>query len=248
MRNWITFGHISDRDIVLLQDGEVEARQTSRVKQHLETCARCRARQHQLTETLETIRAYYVGEIQPPIPDKYSPSAGWNYAYAGWSVAALGLVLGLFYATLGPHAGTEPNPRLTPGAVVALSSEEVCRSGIEDTGNVPATLAHVVFAQYGIRNPAPRTYELDYLITPALGGAQDARNLWPQPYASGEWNARVKDALEDRLRSMVCSGELDLQDAQKAISADWVAAYRKYFRTSSPLAQHRGFSKDMPWE
>ena len=76
MRNWITFGHISDRDIVLLQDGEVEARQTSRVKQHLETCARCRARQHQLTETLETIRAYYVGGIQPPIPDKYSPSAG----------------------------------------------------------------------------------------------------------------------------------------------------------------------------
>ena len=29
----------------------------------------------------------------------------------------------------------------------------------------------------------PRNYEVDHLITPALGGTDDIRNLWPEPYA-----------------------------------------------------------------
>jgi hypothetical protein len=41
-----------------------------------------------------------------------------------------------------------------------------------------------VFASYGIREPKPRAYELDHLITPALGGSDNIRNFWPQPYGS----------------------------------------------------------------
>jgi hypothetical protein len=44
----------------------------------------------------------------------------------------------------------------------------------------------------------------------------------------------VKDALEDRLRDMVCRGQLDLAEAQRDISTDWIAAYKKYFQTNVP--------------
>ena len=74
------------------------------------------------------------------------------------------------------------------------------------------------------------------------------RNLWPQPYSEGTWNARVKDALEDRLRTMVCAGSLDLATAQRALADDWIGAYKQYFRTSEPLPDHLAFVKDRPWE
>jgi hypothetical protein len=80
-------------------------------------------------------------------------------------------------------------------------------------------------------------YELDYLVTPDLGGSPDARNLWPEPYGSDVWNARVKDELETLLPRMVCRGQLDLATAQRDIATDWVAAYRKYFKTDRPIQQ-----------
>jgi hypothetical protein len=100
---------------------------------------------------------------------------------------------------------------------------------------VPASLQRRVFEEYGISGAEPRAYEVDYLITPALGGADDIRNLWPQSYSSAVWNARVKDALEDRLHDLVCDGRLDLATAQRDISSDWIAAYKKYFETDRPL-------------
>ncbi len=85
-----------------------------------------------------------------------------------------------------------------------------------------------VFEEYGIPSARSAEYEVDYLITPGLGGDDDIRNLWPEPYHSATWNAHVKDALEERLHEMVCSDQLDLAEAQKAIATDWIAAYRKY--------------------
>ena len=83
---------------------------------------------------------------------------------------------------------------------------------------------------------------------PALGGGDNIRNFWPQPYGAPVWNAHVKDALEDRLHDLVCSGELDLATAQRDIARDWTAAYKKYFMTDSPLPEHSKFVKDRPWE
>jgi hypothetical protein len=34
---------------------------------------------------------------------------------------------------------------------------------------------------------------------------------------------------------MVCAREIDLATAQHDIAVDWIAAYRKYFRTSEPI-------------
>jgi hypothetical protein len=37
---------------------------------------------------------------------------------------------------------------------------------------------------------------------------------------------------------MVCDGSLDLTEAQRQIAADWIAAYKKYFHTDTPLTEH----------
>jgi hypothetical protein len=128
-----------------------------------------------------------------------------------------------------------PEPSLTPGAIATINREQICASAEPKNRAVPVSLRHQVFEEYGIPSAEPRAYEVDYLITPALGGADDIRNLWPQSYSSAVWNARVKDALEDRLHAMVCDGSLDLVAAQHDISSDWIAAYKKYFHTDEPL-------------
>jgi hypothetical protein len=142
-----------------------------------------------------------------------------------------------------------PDGQLTPGATRIVTKEDLCSSkSFEGFYPIPARVASSVFAKYQIQNPRPRSYEVDYLITPALGGAEDIRNLWPQPYASGEWNAHVKDALEDRLHDLVCTDQIDLAVAQREIASNWINAYRKYFKTTRPLPDHVAFGIDPPWE
>ena len=132
-----------------------------------------------------------------------------------------------------------PDSRLTPGAALLTTRQAVCAQTNANNKSVSVALREKVFEEYRIVRAEPRDYELDYLVTPALGGADDIRNLWPQPYSATVWNAQVKDALEDRLREMVCDGTLDLAEAQKEIATDWIGAYKKYFRTNQPLAEHR---------
>jgi len=141
-----------------------------------------------------------------------------------------------------------PNPSLTPGATLPLTRDDICSGGMVDTSRVvPLSVARQVFAAYGIREPKPLAYELDYLITPALGGSDTILNFWPQPYGGTAWNAHIKDALEDQLYRLVCEGRLDLTTAQRDISRDWVSAYKKYFQTDKPLPEHLHFLKDRPW-
>jgi hypothetical protein len=140
-----------------------------------------------------------------------------------------------------PHsmAVTVPNPNLTPGATVLLSRQEVCMETDAKNKSVPVALQRRVFDEYGLASAEPRAYEVDYLITPALGGADDIRNLWPESNSSTVWNAQVKDALEDHLRGLVCDGRLDLATAQREIAGNWIEAYKKYFHTDQPLTLYR---------
>ncbi len=134
------------------------------------------------------------------------------------------------------EASSVPRTDLTPGATRGITRGEACQA--ESSGArraVPVALQQAVFKEYGIPHPHVSAYEVDYLITPELGGANNIRNLWPEPYFTRVWNARVKDALEERLHEMVCSGQLDLGTAQHDISADWIGAYKKYFHTNQPL-------------
>lgn len=131
-----------------------------------------------------------------------------------------------------------PDSRLTPGAAILTTRLAVCAQANARNKSVSVALQKQVFEEYGIAGAEPRAYEVDYLVTPALGGADDLRNLWPHSNSATLWNAQVKDALEDRLREMVCDGSLDLTEAQKAIAVNWIAAYKKCFHTDQPLPQH----------
>jgi hypothetical protein len=95
-----------------------------------------------------------------------------------------------------------------------------------------------VFQEYGMENARQTDYELDYLITPELGGAEDIRNIWPEPHSSTKWNSYVKDDLENYLQQLVCAGKLDLSTAQHDIATDWISAYKKYFHTDRPRSIH----------
>lgn len=129
-----------------------------------------------------------------------------------------------------PGAPVRPNSRLTPGAVRrGVTRDSVCVAGAATRARaVTPLIKRHVFQAYGIERPPPRRYEIDHLISLELGGSNDPTNLWPESYETRPWNAHVKDALENRLHHLVCSGRLPLAVAQHAIRADWIAAWRRY--------------------
>src|SRR5271157_786565 len=77
-----------------------------------------------------------------------------------------------------------PDPKKTPGvADQGATAAKLC-----DPGFRTGTIRHVtlgmkkqVFALYGIKKNFG-SYEVDHLISLEIGGANDVRNLWPQPY------------------------------------------------------------------
>jgi hypothetical protein len=152
------------------------------------------------------------------------------------SVAAAGLLeFGHSHAPnkyspmLSSDRGVLPNRDYTPGASRPASLQEICRLAHEEVvKEVSPSERQKVFEEYGIPSTQADQYEVDYLITPGLGGEDNIRNLWPEPYNSPTWNAHVKDVLEERLHEMVCSNQLDLSVAQRAIATNWIAAYQKY--------------------
>lgn len=180
------------------------------------------------------------------------PSPGAIPAWRGYALAAVILIAvslvaiyrrelktGSQQASAALGLWPEPKSNLTPGTVLPVSKAQLCSAPAEPQAPaVPDSLQRKVFAMYGMNDAPSNAYEVDYLITPQLGGATDIRNLWPEPYFDTAWNAHVKDQLEDRLYQMVCHGDVDLATAQQDISKDWIAAYRKYFHTENPLANN----------
>ena len=130
-----------------------------------------------------------------------------------------------------------PDPAFTPGATREVALSDLCSADSDDVvRNVPRALQQKVFQEYGLHGVPASEFEVDYLITPGLGGSDDVRNLWPQPHFNTTWNSYVKDQLEDRLHHMVCEHKVSLNEAQQEIASNWIAAYKKYFRTDQPLA------------
>lgn len=84
-----------------------------------------------------------------------------------------------------------------------------------------------VFERYGV-DPKSDKFEVDHYISLEIGGSNDIENLWYQSYTTSPWNAHKKDRLENKLHQMVCDGIITLEQAQKEISTDWIAAYQKY--------------------
>jgi hypothetical protein len=111
----------------------------------------------------------------------------------------------------------------------------ICKPGWTQTVRPPTAYTSAVklaqIVEYAYADRDPRNYQEDHLVPLELGGApRDPRNLWPQPndvtlpdgtvVSSGE-----KDDLEDYLNTRVCAGTMPLDDAQRSIAGDWIAAW-----------------------
>jgi hypothetical protein len=256
--------HLLDEDLIRLADGELSIWKRAGARRHLAKCGDCRARMSDIEKaSVDFVRMYHedVDVDLPPISDSRarlvrqlavsgekepsrvpSPSA-----ILVWSTVALAVCL---LAVLGAaalkrrtlerespqYAGLLPNRRLTPGVTRPVRIVDICSMRNEEVVRpVSEDLQRKVLQEYRLSNASVENYEIDYLITPGLGGADAVGNLWPEPKYGAAWNSFAKDALEDRLHQLVCSGQISLDEAQEQVSIDWIAAYKKYFHASQPL-------------
>ena len=130
-------------------------------------------------------------------------------------------------------SGILPDPALTPGAVRTTNIGEICNEGLtRGLRHWSRERDDFILREYGLPAGAHPQYEVDHLIPLCLGGADDDRNLWPEPRRSVEatFNAEAKDRLEAKMCAMACAGELDIPTAQSSIAEDWTAAYNRFFR------------------
>ena len=254
--------HISDRNLLLYADGELDSHTAGQVRNHLDSCWNCRARLADLQQTIVDFVHFYQQDSNKSLPPIDASRALLKAGLANQrlsrpperrvrslaAVAALVFVavagvliwrLGTFQVSSTRMAVLAvPDTHLTPGAVEPISRQQACNAQFASNDPfVPDSLRKEILKNYGLTSVSADAYQIDYLVTPKLGGAAAIGNLWPQPLGNTVWNARAKDALEDRLHELVCSGQLDLATAQREISQNWVAAYQKYFHTKQPLQQ-----------
>lgn len=240
--------HLSDAELLMSADGELSRERSARARAHLDSCWTCRARMQTLEVTVTDFVRARNAELEGSIPPGAGPrallrarmrelAAPENAGARGLmgrltaAAACLCVVAGaLLVFELAVNAeGPRPNARVTPGETRPITLAEVCSNPEAEVvvRHISAETKQQVLNNYGIKPGRRGDFEVDFLITPDLGGAETTRNLWPQPY-SARWNAGVKDKLEQRLHDLVCSGRIDLPTAQREIASDWIGAYRKY--------------------
>lgn len=148
-------------------------------------------------------------------------------------------VLNMFCAGLSAVAGYAwaevPKSALNPDVRPDTIAQTICTPGY--TKDVrPATsytngVKFKLMREQGLAGSSPSDFELDHIIPLALGGhPRSLRNLMLQPW-DGEDGAKRKDRLEVKLQCLVCSDQLELDEARRAIYEDWKAAYHRYAQT-----------------
>ena len=124
--------------------------------------------------------------------------------------------------------GPLPDHACSPGAIFADATvAQICVPGYTKTvRNVPQSLKHVVYAEYGLDYHQPTgSYEVDHLIPLALGGSNDIANLFPEA-AEPAPGFHEKDIVELYLHDEMCAGHIDLHTAQDRIAHDWLTIYQ----------------------
>lgn len=129
-----------------------------------------------------------------------------------------------------------PDPTCTPGmtnpkVTAETMSATICKPGYTKSIRPPVEITREEkknnAASYGYTQSLG-TAEYDHLISLELGGdPNDPRNLWvepPDPGKSTSVSNNNKDAVENQLHTMVCSGKMPLAQAQQAIARDWTTA------------------------
>lgn len=255
--------HVSYADVLRFADGELNGRRAADIRGHFEICWECRTRLMDVQNTIanfvhlhEKMSEQAIRPIAGPLAQlkaRLAAQAGasdvkrrWGLPFRMFSLGAAAISILFLVMIFLPHSErgvsaitgsypAEPLAALTPGQTVPISRQQVCSSDSVTTARVPApALRKRAFEEYGMANAQEQDFEVDFLITPELGGAETIKNLWPEPYYNTVWNARVKDRLEVHLRDLVCRGDLDLATAQRDLAIGWVAAYQRYFKSKTP--------------
>ncbi len=255
--------HCSDEQLLLHVDGELSLLNSLRVRAHLAACSECRARRAKVESAIGGFAEARHHSYEPAM-DASGPRAlltarlaelardpqlgsRIHLRYARSLAYACALVLLVVSGFAAFHRSTAarlneglrllPDPGFTPGATRQVALADLCAADDDEVvRNVPSSLQEKIFQEYGIHGAPATEFEVDYLITPGLGGSDDVRNLWPEPHSS-VWNSYVKDQLEDRLHHMVCERKISLNEAQREIASNWIEAYKKYFHTQEPRAR-----------
>jgi len=117
----------------------------------------------------------------------------------------------------------------------AITLEMICTDGYAKCiRNVTTDVKAQVYASYGLQGnhtgycDSKQGCEVDHLIALEIGGSNNPKNLWPEPYQRVKLNAHVKDRLEKWLHNEACGGKMALQDAQREISSNWIDAYKAH--------------------
>jgi len=134
--------------------------------------------------------------------------------------------------------GPKPDRRCSPGAFYSgLTRAVICSGGFRTSSirYVPQSEKFAVETEYGM----PASYygysiEIDHIVPLELGGSNNIANLFPEPGA-GPANYHRKDALENRLHDLVCSGALTLPVAQSGIASNWETLYQRVFGVAPAL-------------
>lgn len=124
----------------------------------------------------------------------------------------------LLFSSLSLWGQTLPRPELTPGATRPLTLEYACKThwGL-DHRFVTAQMKADVCKAYGAADCPGPNWEIDHLVPRETLGADDVKNLWPQPIAE----ARLKDRVENWAAKQTCAGKLNLAYVQKTFEEDW---------------------------
>lgn len=128
--------------------------------------------------------------------------------------------------------GALPDRRCSPGAYYTkLTKRVICSADFRTSSirNVPTSEKHAVEMEYGL---APRGYgstmEIDHIVSLELGGSNDISNLFPEK-AAAHPGFHVKDKLENKVKTLVCAGQITLRAARQQIAANWERLYRKVY-------------------
>jgi hypothetical protein len=128
--------------------------------------------------------------------------------------------------------GALPDPACTPGAVMGISTTEVCTTSTKGRRAVTTEMKAQVYASYGLQRQPEGTYEVDHFIPLELGGSNDLANLWPEA-ANPKPGFKEKDCVETYLHNQVCKlNTMSLADAQRAISTNWLDVYNNQAKGS----------------
>jgi hypothetical protein len=254
--------HVPNGLLLQFLDGELGSRDLAAVERHLSACAQCEEQRNRIAVTMCEFKQMH-SLAANEVPEAAGPRAMLRMRLAelhGWArpvwlrprmvgalayTALLALLLTAGITSLHrwsvahqiASAGPLPDRAITPGSTRQVALSELCVVEKDETvRDVSSQLQSKVFREYGIDRESTSDFEVDYLITPGLGGSDDVRNLWPEPHANTLWNSYVKDQLEDHLHHLVCGGKLRLEEAQGDIASDWITAYKKYFHTNRPLS------------